>query len=128
MCPGISGNYAEGCVCDSENRADCDVGRCVSDACPDKTFCDYGELCVPGDDGRKHCQKDDRGRYCESCSATPGEDTFCGSKGPDFCLVDQNDPARKKGIGTPGAVILWRITAGVGIKIGDFTQPPCATS
>lgn len=95
MCKSPSGEFDEACVCDNPEHEGCSPGRCIPDVCPDKSFCDYGELCLPGEDGQKHCVKDDRGPYCEKCTATPGETTFCGSKGPNFCLVDTNDPARR---------------------------------
>lgn len=97
MCKDTTGRYTVACECDLEDPSGCEIGQCRADVCPDKTFCDYGELCQAreGDaSGERRCVKDERGKYCEPCTISPGELTYCGNKGPDFCLVDTNDPAR----------------------------------
>lgn len=94
LCTDDEGNPAP-CVCDEANRAGCQVGSCTPNTCADKTFCRYGELCVPGPAGElPTCVVDDRGNYCGNCTFQPGGvRNNCGSDGPDFCLLDSTDPA-----------------------------------
>jgi hypothetical protein len=92
VCDGDAGF----CGCADPSKGDCPRGQCVTGVCPDKTFCDYGELCQPDARGIPRCVKDDRGRYCVKCRrATGDESNLCDSPGPDFCLVDTSDPTRR---------------------------------
>jgi hypothetical protein len=66
----------------------CAVGQCEAGFCDDQTFCDYGDLCLPDEDGQKRCTKDLRGPYCGGCSYEPGTINHCGD-GSNFCLLDR---------------------------------------
>ncbi len=81
------------CGCDSTDpaeRAKCAIGQCSSQTCGDDDFCQYGERCVPPEEGElPQCASDYdpvHRPYCDSCVYSPGRDT-CG-KGPNFCLTD----------------------------------------
>jgi hypothetical protein len=92
VCDGAAGF----CGCADPEGGGCKVGRCVPGVCPDKTFCDYRELCLPDGEGVPRCVKDERGRYCDRCTRVPGDEANrCDTPGPDFCLIDTSDPTRR---------------------------------
>jgi hypothetical protein len=85
-----TGDCALGQVCRCDGgEASCAVGSCEGHRCDDDSFCRYGERCVPGEDGDKHCAKDDRGPFCQGCQLQVGDFSRCPGEEPNFCLLDR---------------------------------------
>lgn len=97
MCDDGTGNLAPCPACDEEDPNDCPVGQCVAGTCAGDEFCRFKERCLPGSDGElPSCELDTRGPYCDACTIEPGKPfSRCGSEGPNFCLIDTSDAARR---------------------------------
>lgn len=86
--------------CEGDDRSGCQVGQCVADTCADDTFCRLGDYCVHPDEGAPAealpvCESAISGQrpFCGQCQIEPGQVGYCGSSGPNFCLVDTSDPS-----------------------------------
>jgi len=97
LCTGPDGGPAE-CQCDSLDpavRAQCAIGACSTDACPNTEACGYGLTCeAPDAGGLPQCENDyDHANrpYCDACTAQPGTNAYCGTSGPNFCLLDTSN-------------------------------------
>ncbi len=66
----------------------CGLGQCLQGPCGDKSYCNYGEICVAEAPGTpKRCIKDERGPYCAACTIAPGQN-YCPGDTSNFCLID----------------------------------------
>lgn len=97
LCASADGGRAE-CSCDSldpATRAQCAIGSCSTDACPNTEACPYGLICESPDGGLPQCVNDydhDTRPYCDACTAQPGGNTYCGTaSAPNFCLLDTSN-------------------------------------
>jgi len=97
LCVGPDGGPAE-CECDSLDpaaRQQCAVGSCSTAACPNNSACAYGLTCDALDGGGlPQCTNEydhDARPYCDACTAQPGTNSYCGSGGANFCLLDTSN-------------------------------------
>jgi hypothetical protein len=94
---GLSDGGRGECSCDSVDpnvRAECAVGSCSTDACPNTSACAFGLICESDGGGLPQCASDydhSTRPYCDACTGNPGTPS-CGTvPAPNFCLLDTSN-------------------------------------
>ncbi|MBN2493041.1 MAG: hypothetical protein JXR96_00515 [Deltaproteobacteria bacterium] len=85
-----------GCIEGCRTSGDCELGQvcidgqCSRNRCTEDSHCDYGQLC---DGASQTCEDDQRGPYCSPCTSGSVADPYQCGRGPNFCILTDNDPS-----------------------------------